>query len=146
MPGARRIAVVVSRFNRAVTDSLLEGAREAAARHGIELGDADIYSVPGAFELPLVAQRLARSKVYDGIACLGAVIQGDTPHFDYVCQGAVAGIQRVSLDTNIPVAFGVLTTDSVEQALARAGGAAGNKGYDAVVTVVEMLNELERVP
>lgn len=146
MAGTRRIAVVVSRFNRAVTDSLLEGARKAAAVHGIELADGDVYAVPGAFELPVVAQRLARSKAYDGVACLGAVIQGETPHFDYVCQGAVAGIQRVALDNDMPVAFGVLTTDSLDQALARAGGKVGNKGYDAVIALIETMNALERVP
>ncbi len=146
MAARRRIALVVSRFNRAVTDSLLEGARNAASRHGVELTDEDIYAVPGAFELPLVAQRLARSGAYDGIACLGAVIQGQTPHFEYVCQGAVAGIQRVALDSDIPVAFGVLTTDSIEQALARAGGEVGNKGYDAVVTLIETITELGRIP
>jgi 6,7-dimethyl-8-ribityllumazine synthase len=140
-----RVAVVVSRFNRAVTDRLLAGAREAAAARGALIEDGDVYPVPGAFELPLVAQRAAESGRYQGVVCLGAVIRGETPHFDYVCEQAAAGIQRASLDTGIPVAFGVLTTDTVEQALARAGGAVGNKGYEAVVTVLDTLAQLDRI-
>jgi 6,7-dimethyl-8-ribityllumazine synthase len=140
-----RLAVVVSKFNRAVTDRLLAGAREAASASGAELGDADVYPVPGAFELPLVAARLAKSGRYDAVVCLGAVIRGETPHFDYVCEQAAAGIQRVALDTGVPAAFGVLTTDTVEQAMARAGGDAGNKGYEAVVAVLDTLAQLDRI-
>lgn len=139
-----RVAVVVSRFNRAVTDNLLDGARSAAAEAGVVIGAPDVYPVPGAFELPLVAQAAARSGRYDGIVCLGAVIRGETPHFDYVCAEAAAGIQRVALETGIPVAFGVLTTDTLEQALARAGGDVGNKGREALVTVLETLQQLRR--
>jgi 6,7-dimethyl-8-ribityllumazine synthase len=140
-----RLAVVVSRFNRSVTDRLLAGARDAAAAQKARLTESDIYPVPGAFELPIVASRLAASGRYDAVVCLGAVIRGETPHFDYVCEQAAAGIQRVALDTGIPTAFGVLTTDTVEQALARAGGDAGNKGYEAVVAVLETLAQLDRI-
>lgn len=143
--GDLRIAIVVSRFNRAVTDNLLEGAREAAAKHGVRCDDRDVYAVPGAFELPLVAVEAARSPHYAGVVCLGAVIRGETPHFDYVCQQTAAGIARAALETGKPIAFGVLTTDDTAQALERAGGAVGNKGYEAVVTVLETLASLERV-
>ena len=144
MTTSPRIAIVVSRFNRAVTDNLLEGARIAAEEAGVSVKDSDVYPVPGAFELPLVAQAAARSGRYDGIVCLGAVIRGETPHFDYVCAESAAGIQRVALETGIPVAFGVLTTDTLEQALARAGGDVGNKGREALVTVLETLQQLRR--
>lgn len=140
-----RVAVIVSRFNRSITDNLLAGARQAAADNSLILEDGDVYTVPGAFELPVMAQKLARSGRYQAIVCLGAVIQGETPHFDYVCQGAAAGIQRVALESGLPIAFGVLTTDTVEQALARAGGDHGNKGYESLVSVVEMLEQLSRV-
>src|SRR6185369_6184119 len=118
---------------------------EAVAKHGVVCGDEDVFTVPGAFELPLVAREAARSPRYDAVVCLGAVIRGETPHFDYVCQEAAAGIARVSIETGKPVAFGVLTTDDTAQALERAGGSVGNKGYEAVVTVVETLATLERV-
>ena len=140
-----RLAVVVSRFNRSVTDRLLAGARDAAGAQKARLDESDVYPVPGAFELPIVAARLAASGRYDAIVCLGAVIRGETPHFDYVCEQAAAGIQRVALDSGVPTAFGVLTTDTVEQALARAGGDAGNKGYEAVVAVLETLAQLDRI-
>jgi 6,7-dimethyl-8-ribityllumazine synthase len=144
-PAQVRIAIVVARFNRAVTDNLLEGAREAVAKFGLLCDDGDIFAVPGAFELPLLAREAARSARYAAVVCLGAVIRGETPHFDYVCQEAAAGIARVSLETGKPVAFGVLTTDDTVQALERAGGAVGNKGYEAVVTVIETLAAIERV-
>ena len=144
-PATVRIAIVVSRFNRAVTDNLLEGARAAAVKLGVNCDDGDVYAVPGAFELPLVANEAASSAHYSAVVCLGAVIRGETPHFDYVCQQTAAGIARVSMETGKPVAFGVLTTDDTTQALERAGGAVGNKGYEAVVTVVETLAVLERV-
>jgi 6,7-dimethyl-8-ribityllumazine synthase len=140
-----RIAIVVSRFNRAVTDNLLEGAHEAARKLGVVCEEADVFRVPGAFELPLVAREAARSARYAGVVCLGAVIRGETPHFEYVCSEAAAGIARVSMETGKPVAFGVLTTDDIAQALERAGGAVGNKGYEAVVTVVETLAAIEQV-
>ena len=140
-----RIAIVVSRFNRAVTDNLLEGARAAARKLGLVCDDSDVFPVPGAFELPLVAREAAKGARYAGVVCLGAVIRGDTPHFDYVCSETAAGIARVAMETGKPVAFGVLTTDDVAQALDRAGGAVGNKGYEAVVTVVETLAAIEQV-
>jgi 6,7-dimethyl-8-ribityllumazine synthase len=142
---AARIAIVVSRFNRSVTDNLLEGAREAASKLGLRCGEEDVFFVPGAFELPLVAREAVRSTHYDAVVCLGAVVRGETPHFDYVCEQAAAGILRVSLESGKPVAFGVLTTDDMPQALERAGGSVGNKGYEAVTTVVETLATLESV-
>jgi len=143
--GVIRLAIVVSRFNRAVTDSLLEGAMQAVAKYGVVAGDDDVYSVPGAFELPLVALAAARCPEYDAVVCLGAVIRGETPHFEYVCGQAAAGIRDASLSTGKPIAFGVLTTDDLSQALARAGGAVGNKGYEAVVTAIETLEVLARL-
>jgi 6,7-dimethyl-8-ribityllumazine synthase len=144
-PDGTRIAIVISRFNRAVTDNLLEGAREAVRKLGVLCDDEDVFSVPGAFELPLIAREAARSSRYGAVVCLGAVIRGETPHFEYVCQEAASGIARVSLETGKPVAFGVLTTDDTTQALERAGGAVGNKGYEAVATVVETLATIARV-
>ncbi|MFT4569264.1 MAG: 6,7-dimethyl-8-ribityllumazine synthase [Candidatus Binatia bacterium] len=144
MTTAIRIAIVVSRFNAAVTDSLLEGAREAVRDHSLVCEEADVYEVPGAFELPIVAMAAAKSGRYQAVACLGAVVRGETPHFDFVCHQAAAGVQRVSLDTGLPVAFGVLTTDTMEQALARAGGDVGNKGYEAVDAVLGTLQALRR--
>lgn len=146
MKRSPRIAVIVSRFNRAITDNLLEGAVATLGEHGIPAGGDDVYPVPGAFELPVLAKAVAESGQYDGVVCLGAVVRGETPHFDYVCQEAAAGIQRVALETGIPVAFGVLTTDTMAQAMARAGGDVGNKGSEAVVTVIETLEQLQRVP
>jgi len=144
-PGGTRIAIVISRFNRAVTDNLLEGAREAVLKLGVLCDDEDVFAVPGAFELPLVAREAARSPRYGAVVCLGAVIRGETPHFDYVCQETASGIARVSLETGKPVAFGVLTTDDTTQALERAGGNVGNKGYEAVATVVETLATIAKV-
>ena len=144
MSSNRSIAVVVSRFNQSVTDNLLDGAKRALAEASITFSDADIFSVPGAFELPIVAQVAAQSERYDAVVCLGAVVRGETPHFDYVCDSAAAGVLRVSLDSGKPIAFGVLTTDTVAQALARAGGNVGNKGYEAVTTVLETLDQLAR--
>ena len=129
-----RIAVVVARFNESITASLLEGARKAleGAAH------VDVSWVPGAFELPYAAQVLARKGAYDAIVALGAVIKGGTPHFEYVAGEAARGLQQVALSASIPVAFGVLTTDTMQQAEERAGGALGNKGYDAAMTAIEM--------
>jgi len=129
-----KFAIVVARFNSGITEKLLEGARQALTTAGAR-GVAEFY-VPGAFELPLAAQKLAKS--YDGIIALGAVIRGETPHFDYVCDAAARGLLQVSLETGTPVSFGVLTTDTLEQAHARAGGEHGNKGYDAAMTAIEM--------
>src|SRR6185437_10083522 len=129
-----KFAVVVARFNSGITEKLLEGARDAFTKAGAV--GIEVFHVPGAFELPLAAQKLAKS--YDGIVALGAVIRGETPHFDYVCDAAAHGLLQVSLETGTPVSFGVLTTDTLAQAEARAGGEHGNKGYDAAMTAIEM--------
>ncbi len=135
-----RIAVVVARFNEDITSKMLAGAREALAQHGVREDDVDIAWVPGAFELPFAARKLAESSRYDAVVCLGAVIRGETPHFDYVAAEAARGIADVGRDTGIPTAFGVITPNTKEQALARAGGAKGNKGFDAVLTAIETAN------
>jgi 6,7-dimethyl-8-ribityllumazine synthase len=140
----RHIAIVVSRFNRAVTDNLLEGAVAAAKERGVEIADTDVFPVPGAFELPVVARAIAKGGRYDAVVCLGAVVRGETPHFEFVCEQAAAGIQQVALETGVPVAFGVLTTDTMDQAMARAGGDVGNKGREALVTVLETLHQVRR--
>lgn len=139
-----RVAVVAARFNGDVTGRLLEGAQAALRDHG--LPEAPVHWVPGAFELPVVAQRLARAGACDAVVCLGAVIRGDTPHFDYVAGEAAAGLARVALDTGIPVVFGVLTTNSLEQALDRCGGSAGHKGVEAAVTAIETAALLRTLP
>jgi 6,7-dimethyl-8-ribityllumazine synthase len=139
------LAIVVSRFHKPITDRLLEGAREALSRYGIAPENADIAYVPGSFELPLAALRLVRTGRYQAVVCLGAVLRGETAHFDYVAAQAAEGIARVNLETGLPVVFGVLTTDTVEQALERSGGRFGNKGFDAVVTGIEMANLLKKI-
>jgi 6,7-dimethyl-8-ribityllumazine synthase len=139
-----RIGVVVARFNDEVTSKMLDGAREAIARYGVK--DHDIAWVPGAFELPLAARKLAETKRYDAVICLGTVIRGETPHFDFVAGEAGRGIMNVGLDTGVPIVFGVTTPNDRAQALARAGGKKGNKGFDAVTTAVEMANLLRSLP
>ena len=139
------LAIVVSRFNRLVTERLLAGAQDALDRHGVDQEKVDVAWVPGSMELPLVARRLAERRRYDAIVCLGAVIRGETPHFDYVAGQAAAGISRVALDSGVPTIFGVITANTLEQALERAGGKAGNKGYDAVVGAIEMATLLEQL-
>jgi len=136
--------IVVGRFNELIGGKLLEGAKDALVRHGVDRDQIDITWVPGAFEIPLIAKKLANSKTYDGIICLGAIIRGSTPHFDYVASELTKGIASVSLESEVPVIFGVLTTDSIEQALERAGTKAGNKGFDAAVTAIEMANLLKQ--
>ena len=140
-----RVGIVVSRFNGFIAERLLEGALDALVRHGAVDGDIAVVRVPGAFEIPLVAQKLAGSGTYDAIICLGAVIRGATPHFDYVAAEVSKGVAQVSLKTGVPVAFGVLTTDSIEQAVERAGTKAGNKGFDAAMTAIETANLLKVV-
>ena len=139
------LAIVVSRFNRLVTERLLAGAQDALARHGVDQEKVDVAWVPGSMELPLVARRLAERRRYDAIVCLGAVIRGETPHFEYVASQAAAGLSRVALDSGVPTIFGVITANTLEQALERAGGKAGNKGYDAVVGAIEMATLLEQL-
>lgn len=140
-----RVGIAVARFNQAVTDQLLAGALEALREHGVADDAVDVASVPGAFELPLAAQRLAMTGRYDALVCLGAVVRGETPHFEFVANEAAAGVGEVARRFDLPVAFGVLTTDTMDQALARAGGAAGNKGYEAAVTALEMVQVLRVV-
>jgi len=134
------IAIVVSRFNELVTRALLSGAQEGLAGHGVDPEDVDVAWVPGSFELPLTARKLAESGRYQAIVCVGAVLRGETPHFDQVANQASSGIARVALDTGVPVIFGIITADTLEQALERAGGKMGNKGYDAAVAAIEMAN------
>ncbi|WP_346887490.1 6,7-dimethyl-8-ribityllumazine synthase [Clostridium sp. UBA1056] len=138
-----RIGIVVGRFNEFIVSKLLGGAIDGLKRHGVEEDNIEVAWVPGAFELPLVAKKMAQNEKYDAVICLGAVIKGSTPHFDYVCAEASKGIAAVSLSTEKPVIFGVLTTDTIEQAIERAGTKAGNKGYDAAVTAIEMTNLLK---
>lgn len=130
----------MARFNSAVTEPLLSGALDALRRYGARDEDIDVVAVPGAFELPLCAEILAASGRYDAVVCLGAVVRGETPHFEHIAREAAAGLARVAERHRVPVAFGVLTTDTVEQALARAGGSYGNKGYEAATTAIEMAN------
>lgn len=140
-----RFVVVVSRFNSFISDRLLDGALDALGRHGAEIDKLPVVKVPGAFEIPLVAKSLAASGRYDAVICLGAVIRGGTPHFEYVSSEVTKGIAQVSLETGVPIAFGVLTTDSVEQAIERAGTKAGNKGVEAAMSAIEMVNLLGAV-
>lgn len=139
----KRFALIVSRFNDFITEKLLSGALDALIRSGAKEEDIEIVRVPGSFEIPLVAKKMAEKGVYHAIVCLGAVIRGATPHFDYVSAEVSKGIAAVSLETKIPVIFGVLTTDSIEQAIERAGTKAGNKGWNAAVSAVEMANLME---
>ncbi len=133
-----RIAIVVSRFNRSVTEPLLSGALEALATHGVAEEDVEVVHVPGAFEVPFAARRLAAAGRFDALICLGAVIRGETPHFDYIASEVTRGIGRIIAEHQVPIAFGVLTTDTIEQALDRAGARHGNKGFEAAVTALEM--------
>ena len=135
-----KYAILVARFNSFIVESLLEGALDTLKRHGVDENDVEIIRVPGAFEMPIAAQRIAALKKYDAIIALGAVIRGGTPHFEYVAGECVKGLSQVSLNANIPVSFGVLTVDSIEQAIERAGTKAGNKGAEAAVTALEMVN------
>ena len=137
-----RFAIVVSRFNSFVTDPLLAGALDALKQRGADLEHVDVVRVPGAWELPIAARTIAALKKHDAIVCLGAVIRGDTPHFDYVAGEAARGIADASAETGVPMAFGLLTTNTVEQATERAGGKGGNKGFDAALTAIEMANLL----
>jgi 6,7-dimethyl-8-ribityllumazine synthase len=140
-----KTAIVVSRFNSFITERLLDGALDALARNGAAMDRIEIIRVPGAWEMPLVAAELARNKRYDAVICLGAVIRGDTPHFDYVAGNAASGLANVAAETGVPIAFGVLTTNNLEQAIDRAGAKSGNKGFDAAMTAIEMVNLLRKL-
>ena len=141
--GGSHFAIVVSRFNELITAKLLAGALDCLKRHGCGEEDIEVAWVPGAFELPLVAQKLARSGRFDVVICLGAIVRSDTPHFEYVAGEAAKGIGQVGLDTGVPVTFGVITADNVEQAIERAGVRSGNRGWDAALNAIEMANLLK---
>lgn len=140
-----RIGIVVARFNEFVTSKLLSGAMDGLIRHGVSDDDVTVAWVPGAFEIPLIASKMAKSGNYDAVICLGAVIRGATGHYEYVCNEVSKGIATVSLESGIPVLFGVLTTENIEQAIERAGTKAGNKGYDCAVSAIEMINLIRQI-
>lgn len=139
-----KIAIVASRFNEFITSKLVGGAEDALLRHDVKSENIDLVWVPGAFEIPLAAKKLAKSKKYDAIICVGAVIRGSTSHYDYVCAEVSKGIASVSLESEIPVMFGVLTTENIEQAVERAGTKAGNKGYDCALSALEMISLMKK--
>lgn len=140
-----KIAIVASRFNEIITNKLLGGAIDSFVRHGGNENDITVAWVPGAFEIPLIAKKMAASKKYDAVVCLGAVIRGATPHFDLVANETTKGIAAVGLQSEVPVVFGVLTTDNIEQAVERAGSKAGNKGFEAATTAIEMHNLIKKI-
>ncbi len=143
--GSLRIALVASRFNEAVVERLVDGAVQALAAHGADPGGLELIRVPGAFDLPPVVRQIAESRQFDAIVALGAVIRGETPHFDYVASECAAGLARIATETGVPVAFGVLTTDTEEQAMERAGGREGNKGADAACAAIELANLMRKL-
>lgn len=140
-----KFGLIAGRFNEFITNKLLSGALDALNRHGVAEQDTEVAWVPGAFEIPLVASKMAASGKYDAVICLGAVIRGATPHFDYVASEVTKGVAKVGLDSGIPTIFGVITADTIEQAIERAGTKAGNKGWDAAVTAIEMANLLRNI-
>jgi len=135
-----KIGIIVSRFNQFISERLLEGALDALQKLGAEEEDISVYKVPGSFEIPVIAKKLAKVKKVDGIVCLGALIRGDTPHFDFLSAEVTKGLAQISIDEGLPVSFGILTVDTIEQGIERAGTKSGNKGWDAVFSVVETLN------
>ncbi|MBR3244430.1 MAG: 6,7-dimethyl-8-ribityllumazine synthase [Parasporobacterium sp.] len=143
--GQVKIGIVAARFNEFIVSKLVGGAQDALVRHGVEDNDIDIAWVPGAFEIPFIAQKMAESGKYDAILCLGAVIRGATSHYDLVCNEAAKGIATVGLKTGVPTLFGVVTTDNIEQAIERAGTKAGNKGYDVACSAIEMINLVNEI-
>ncbi|MCD6179875.1 MAG: 6,7-dimethyl-8-ribityllumazine synthase [Bacteroidales bacterium] len=143
--GNHKFGIIIGRFNEFIGSKLLDGSLDALKRHGASEENIEIAWTPGAFEIPLVAKKMAETKKYDAIICLGAVIRGATPHFDYVSAEVSKGIAHVSLETGIPVIFGILTTDSIEQAIERAGTKSGNKGFDVAVTAIEMINLMRTI-
>jgi len=145
-PPQGRFALVAARFNSAIVDALVGGAVDALVRHGVADKSIDVVHVPGSFEIPLVAQRLAKGGKYAAVICLGCVIRGDTDHYDHVAGQATAGVARAALETGVPVIFGVLTCETLEQAINRAGAKAGNKGFEAALTAIEMVNLLRQLP
>lgn len=141
----QKVGIVVGRFNEFISGKLLEGALDGLKRHNVDEEDIEIAWVPGSFEIPLTAKKMANSGKYDGIICLGAVIRGETPHFEYVSAEVSKGIANVSLDSETPVIFGVLTTDTIEQAISRAGTKSGNKGFEAALSLIEMVNLFDEI-
>lgn len=142
---SKKFAIVASRFNEFIVSKLISGAQDGLVRHGVNDDDITLAWVPGAFEIPLMAQKLARSGKFDAVICVGAVIKGATSHYDHVCAEVSKGIANVGLNTDTPVIFGIVTTDNIEQAIERAGTKAGNKGYDAAVAAIEMVNLSEKI-
>lgn len=140
-----KFGLVISRFNEFFSQKMLEGARDALLRHGVIEDDIEQAWTPGSFEIPLIAQKMAQTKKYDAIICLGAVIRGSTPHFDHISAEVTKGIAKVNLDTGVPVIYGVITTDTLEQAIERSGSKAGNKGFDAAVSAIEMANLVKSI-
>ena len=140
-----KVGIVAARFNEFIVSKLIGGAEDALVRHGVDTDDIDLAWVPGAFEIPVVAQKMAQSGKYDAVLCLGAVIKGSTSHYDYVCAEVSKGVAAVGLNTGVPTLFGVLTTDNIEQAIERAGTKAGNKGYDAACSAIEMVNLMKNI-
>lgn len=140
-----KVGIVASRFNEIIVNKLLGGAVDGLVRHGVEDGNITAVWVPGAFEIPTVAQRMAVSGKYDAVICVGAVIRGETSHYDYVCNEVSKGIAQVSMTTGVPTLFGIVTTENIEQAIARAGAHAGNKGYDCALSAIEMVNVLGQI-
>ena len=140
-----KFGVVISRFNEFFSKKLLEGAQDALRRHGVVEEDIELAWTPGSFEIPLIAQKMAQTKKYDAVICLGAVIRGSTPHFDQIAGEVTKGIAKVNLDTGVPVIYGVITTDTLEQAIERSGSKVGNKGFDAAVSAIEMANLVKAI-
>jgi 6,7-dimethyl-8-ribityllumazine synthase len=140
-----KFCVIVSRFNNFITSKLLDGARDALLRHGAKEDDIDVIKVPGSFEIPMVAKKMALKGTYNAIICLGTIIRGATPHFEYIAAEVSKGIASVSIETGVPVAFGVITSDTIEQAIERAGTKSGNKGWDAAISAIEMVQLLKKI-
>lgn len=144
-PEGMKVGIIASRFNEIIVNKLLMGAVDGLVRHGVEEADITAAWVPGAFEIPVAASRMAQSGKYDAVICVGAVIRGDTTHYDYVCNEVSKGVAQVGLKTGVPVMFGVITTENIEQAIARAGSKAGNKGYDCALGAIEMVNLMKQM-
>ena len=141
----KRFGIIVSRFNELITKKLLEGAEDILLRHGVKKDDIDVVWVPGSFEIPLIAQKLSKTKKYDALICLGAIIRGDTPHFDYIASVSAKGIAQVAFESGLPIEFGIITAENVEQAMERAGIKRGNKGAQAAESAIEMVNLIDQL-
>ncbi len=144
-PEGMKVAIVASRFNEIIVNKLLGGAVDGLVRHGVDEANITAAWVPGAFELPLIAQKMAKTGKYDAVICVGAVIRGDTSHYELVCNEAAKGVAQVTLSTGVPILFGIITTENIEQAISRAGSKAGNKGYDCALSAIEMINLISQI-